>query len=302
MQSLFTSMVLPTTICTVSPGRRKGLYRVGNILTINFIPMRKINWFIFKNKTGFLALLVTLFCQPGFAGTPFFAGTPLGSYTGIWTNVNRNTRDIVKIELDVSGPHVTVHVWGACQPTPCDWGAKSGIAYSNSVSESVTNNTEDISVMFPQGFATTTLMIRADGAGRIVVTNLTQFTDGSGRDNYTDVQTFERDKGAGFSAPFLLSPKCGSVFNFFPRTTRLQWQSVNGASSYTVEIDCLGCCAIGKWCTDAGKTWQVVRGIKGLGYTFDFVGAQPGRWRVWAVGNGNEEGPKSEWCEFTYTK
>lgn len=38
------------------------------------------------------------------------------------------------------------------------------------------------------------------------------------------------------------------------------------------------------------------------GYKFDFVGAQPGRWRVWAVDNEGREGEKSPWRTFTYTK
>jgi hypothetical protein len=257
--------------------------------------MKKINW-LFSNLSGLLALQFTLFCQTG------FAGVPLASFAGTWTNVNSNTRDIVRIQLDAAGPNVTVHVWGACSPTPCDWGAKGGVSYSNSVSESAANNTEDISVVFPQGFATTTLVIRPDGPEKIVVTSLTQFTDGSGRDNYTDVEVFEREARTAIVAPVLLNPRCGSVFNFYPRTTHLQWRPVIGASGYTVEIDCFGCCVAGRWCTDVGKTWQVVPNLRAAVYTFDFVGAQPGRWRVWAVGSDNREGPKSEWCEFTYTK
>ena len=32
------------------------------------------------------------------------------------------------------------------------------------------------------------------------------------------------------------------------------------------------------------------------------IGAQPGRWRVWALDDKSVEGVKSDWCEFTYTK
>ena len=35
-------------------------------------------------------------------------------------------------------------------------------------------------------------------------------------------------------------------------------------------------------------------------YTFDFVGAQPGRWRVWAVDVNGQKGPKSDWWGFSY--
>jgi hypothetical protein len=44
-----------------------------------------------------------------------------------------------------------------------------------------------------------------------------------------------------------------------------------------------------------------VKHVKGTQYTFEFVGAQPGRWRVWAVDAGGKEGPKTGWWEFTFT-
>lgn len=106
----------------------------------------------------------------------------------------------------------------------------------------------------------------------------------------------------GLPAPTLLSPACGSTFNIFPRTTNLSWRAVSGAASYVVEIDCYHCCESGKWCTDLGRTWRIERGITATSYTFDYVGAQPGRWRVSAVDASGREGAKSAWCEFTYTR
>jgi hypothetical protein len=37
-------------------------------------------------------------------------------------------------------------------------------------------------------------------------------------------------------------------------------------------------------------------------YTFPFVGAQPGRWRVWAIGDSGEVSPLTAWREFRYTQ
>lgn len=102
--------------------------------------------------------------------------------------------------------------------------------------------------------------------------------------------------------PVQLSPTCGSSFDIFPRRTTLQWRAVPGSATYVVEIDCFHCCESGKWCTDLGKTWQIKKAITGTNYTFDYVGAQPGRWRVWAVDASGREGEKSAWCEFTYTR
>jgi serine/threonine protein kinase len=101
--------------------------------------------------------------------------------------------------------------------------------------------------------------------------------------------------------PAQLSPPDGSVFNNFPRTTTLTWQTVSGAATYAVEIDCFHCCQANKWCTDVGQTWQIVPNLTATSYTFNFVGAQPGRWRVWALNAAGQAGPKSGWWGFTYT-
>jgi hypothetical protein len=104
------------------------------------------------------------------------------------------------------------------------------------------------------------------------------------------------------AAPTQLSPANGSVFENYPRTTRLQWSAVPGAATYTVEIDAYDP-GSGRWFSDlAGKPWDLVPNIKETSYTFDFVGAQPGRWRVWAVDANGQEGPQSGWWEFRYTR
>ncbi len=105
----------------------------------------------------------------------------------------------------------------------------------------------------------------------------------------------------GLVAPTQLSPADGSVFSNYPRTTTLKWSTVTGAASYAVEIDCYHCCQANQWCTDVGKTWVVVPNLVTTSYTFDFVGAQPGRWRVWATDANGQASPKSGWWGFKYT-
>jgi hypothetical protein len=103
------------------------------------------------------------------------------------------------------------------------------------------------------------------------------------------------------TVPVQVSPPNGSVFSNYPRTTTLKWQSVPGAATYTVEVDCFQCCQANAWCTDVGRTYQITPRITGQSFTFDFVGAQPGRWRVWAVSSNGTQGPKSGWWGFRYT-
>jgi hypothetical protein len=104
------------------------------------------------------------------------------------------------------------------------------------------------------------------------------------------------------SAPVHVSPPNGSIFDNYPRTTTVVWKPVTGAAQYMVEVDCFHCCERDRWCTDVGRTWQVSPPLDGTSWTFDFVGAQPGRWRVWAISAAGSRGPKSDWWTFTYTR
>lgn len=113
----------------------------------------------------------------------------------------------------------------------------------------------------------------------------------------------QRDKAEVVTAtPQLLSPADGSVFDHYPRTTTLRWTAVPGADRYMVQIDCFQCCAIEHWCTEAIRADYGLLEVAGTEYTFDFVGALPGRWRVWAVNAQGQAGPKSGWLEFRYTR
>ena len=67
------------------------------------------------------------------AGMPL-AALALGSLVGTWVNVNSATRDIVKVVLTNANGTLNVHAYGACSPTPCDWGQVKGMAYAASVS------------------------------------------------------------------------------------------------------------------------------------------------------------------------
>ena len=101
------------------------------------------------------------------------------------------------------------------------------------------------------------------------------------------------------NAPMLIYPAPGAVFDTFPRATTLRWHPVSQAVSYSVELDCM---SSGKWSTDVGKTYQIKEGLNGTTYNFNWVGAQKGRWRVWAkLGDGTLT-DKSVWREFDYTR
>lgn len=112
-------------------------------------------------------------------------------------------------------------------------------------------------------------------------------------------------RGTLLSAPEQTLPEEGQTLDNYPRTTALRWKAVSGAAGYAVELDCLHCCVSGKWCSDLGRPWKIVRDIdaaRSPGYKFEFAGAQSGRWRVWAVDKNGREGEKSPWRTFRYTR
>jgi hypothetical protein len=104
--------------------------------------------------------------------------------------------------------------------------------------------------------------------------------------------------GQALLPPRQLSPASGTLFEeHLPRVTTLVWRPVPGAHSYTVEHTFLH---QGQHCDAIARDGSIVTDLTDTTYTFNFVGAQPGCWRVWAVDVQGREGPKSPWWEFLY--
>lgn len=99
-------------------------------------------------------------------------------------------------------------------------------------------------------------------------------------------------------APAQLSPADSTVFSHFPRTTTVRWTPVPGAQAYVVELD-VGW-SDGTWGSEK-KDWPtMLRKVSGPEYVFEWLGAQPGRWRVWAIDATGQPGDKSPWWGFAY--
>jgi hypothetical protein len=115
----------------------------------------------------------------------------------------------------------------------------------------------------------------------------------------------EKEAGVNLAAPVQLSPAENKVFDVFPRHTKLEWVAVEGAVSYTVEVDyCRGGEADGKECVNPQplniRSNPPRSGLLDTSYEFYFIGRQPGRWRVWAIDREGREGFKSPWRTFFY--
>lgn len=101
------------------------------------------------------------------------------------------------------------------------------------------------------------------------------------------------------SEPVMLSPTEGAVLDNLPRHTTLRWAPVSGAATYTVKVE--SCEASG--CQDGtARPLKLATGLTSTSYTFEFVGALPGRWRVWAVSADGHEGPKPRFRDFRYAR
>ena len=110
-------------------------------------------------------------------------------------------------------------------------------------------------------------------------------------------------------APVQLSPSDKHVFDVFPRHTRLEWNPVAGGISYAIEVEsCWNRSAEEKMrLPDDGEcinpsSFEEKFGLQSTNYEFVFKGAQPGRWRVWAIDQNHTPGVKSPWRSFTYLK
>lgn len=107
--------------------------------------------------------------------------------------------------------------------------------------------------------------------------------------------SWEAEVVAAPATPTHLSPSNGSVFDDFPRETTLSWTSVAGAVSYNVETAFQDPTS-GRWIARDNAD-----GLISTSFTFNFVGAQPGRWRVSAVNAEGLVSAPSPWWTFRYT-
>jgi hypothetical protein len=101
-------------------------------------------------------------------------------------------------------------------------------------------------------------------------------------------------------APIPLTPPAGAIFDLYPRLMHFTWKAVEGSAGYVFQVDA----SAGR-----GTSWYGDE-IAAHPYYFtpnpsldhEFVGAQPGRWRVAAIDDRGLPGPFSEWWTFEYLR
>jgi len=111
--------------------------------------------------------------------------------------------------------------------------------------------------------------------------------------------TFSFNTRPQMPTPTLTGPANNVVFGQYLRTLTLSWKMVPATAGYNLEI---------AYCDAARVTcvsYPTVNITDPLAsdYTFNFVGAQPGKWRVTALGGGTyRDSTPSAWRWFTFTQ
>jgi hypothetical protein len=101
------------------------------------------------------------------------------------------------------------------------------------------------------------------------------------------------------ATPILTNPSANELFSHFPRTVTLSWKMVPAAVGYKLERSY--CQAGNVNCVDYAPI--TINGSLTAYYTFNFVGAQPGRWRVTTLGAPTYlDSQPSAWRYFTFDK
>lgn len=103
--------------------------------------------------------------------------TPL---VGTWVNCDHTTRGLVRLMIAAKGNEITLHGFGACTPTPCDWGLVNGLVYSANVASTPAIA---FTALYNFGFKETTITGHLMN-GALIVETFDHFTDASGRDDY----------------------------------------------------------------------------------------------------------------------
>ena len=129
------------------------------------------------------------------------------------------------------------------------------------------------------------------------------------RKNPAPVDPTKENTAMRLPSPVQLSPLDRTILDNFPRTTKLEWAPVSGALSYAFEVE--SCWRVRpewrKYVPENGECFNPSPYLEKLRlndttYEFVFKGAQPGRWRVWAIDKDRRPGIKSPWRKFEYSK
>jgi len=114
---------------------------------------------------------------------------PLNGFVGDWHNTAADPQGILELDITRAGDgSLLVHEFGACTPTPCDNGTASSISFGGNP---LAHNGSKVLVPFEYSFQRELDTMSLSGHTLKVVERF-EFTDGSGRPNIINTETFTR--------------------------------------------------------------------------------------------------------------
>jgi hypothetical protein len=268
-------------------------------------------------KWGSLASITLLLCSTTWAGVSPFSGE--------WVNKAGDSSDFSKLEIAGSGSQLSVKASGSCKTADCDWAPTLGTVYADDTHADMDSAAKLLVALFPTNQGEKLVLMKQPAQYQLQIQVLTRYR-GNTESNYVKTYSFERtdipkepvaDKAKpedgdtanptaqahntpALTTPEQLSPGNGKTLYNYPRNTTLTWKEVPGAAAYGIEVDCFNCCQFNKWCSTLGQPWLQENKITATRYTFEFIGPQAARWRVWSVGADGAISEKSPWRNFKY--
>ncbi len=133
------------------------------------------------DKHEFLTPLEVLPHKPA-AGAVAVALAPINPtpLLGNWVNVNTKTPNLAKTIITEKGTTTMVHLYGACVPTPCDWGVVPAMIYAAGVSNTTA---EGFTAVYKFSFKDVIVVGHLEGA-QLIIETFNHFTDHSERSDY----------------------------------------------------------------------------------------------------------------------
>jgi hypothetical protein len=110
-------------------------------------------------------------------------------FNGLWVNVDPATHGITRFLVLPTPGGPKVHTYGACSPTPCDWGEVPLVTYGDNVTD--TDHKYGTAV-YSFGFVTQAMTFQLLDATTMEVHTYYQFLDHSGRQNFHTVERFRK--------------------------------------------------------------------------------------------------------------
>jgi len=119
---------------------------------------------------------------------------PSAALAGTWVNKNHATKSVADIVVATSRKGIAVDGFGACSPTPCEFGRIAGRVFGPNVNAKTGTS---FAAQWNFGFARTVLLATYRTPRKVptlTVQEFTTFTDGSGRANYAVTEKFTKGK------------------------------------------------------------------------------------------------------------